>query len=167
MMPLNWEGVFVAALIPPVIRFVWYHPGLFGQAWMDAAGVTRDKPKWARTLVVLGLSVVFGFLIASILMPLVVHQIHVFSIVQSDPAYGKEGARVTLWLKDFMAEYGNSSRTFRHGAVHGAITGLCFATPMIAINALLERRGLSYILINGGYWTVSLALMGAIVCGWR
>ncbi len=89
-MPLNWEGVFVAALIPSVIRFVWYHPGLFGKAWIDAAGMTQEKPKWARTPVVRGLSVVFGFLIASILMPLVIYQIHVFSIVQSDPAYGKE-----------------------------------------------------------------------------
>ena len=152
-MPLNWEGAFVAAFIPLIVRFVWDHPGLFGKAWRAAEGVNPSGPKWARIVVVAGLSLVLGFLMASIVMPLVIHQIHVFSIVQSDPAYGKEGARVTLWLEDFMREYGESHRTFKHGAVHGAIAGLCFATPMIAINALFERRGLQYILINGGYWT--------------
>ncbi len=166
-MPLNWDGVFVAAFIPLIVRLVWDHSGLLGKTWRDAAGVNPDEPEWARTAAVAGLSLVFGFLMASIVMPLVIHQIHVFSIVQGDPAYGKEDARVTLWLEDFLREYGDSHRTFKHGAVHGAIAGLCFATPMIAINALFERRGLKYILITSGYWTICLALMGAIVCGWR
>jgi hypothetical protein len=100
-------------------------------------------------------------------MPLTIHQIHVFSIMQGDPEYGKEGAAVTLWLRDFMAEHGDKYRTFEHGAVHGAIAGLCFAAPMVATSALFERRGWRHVLVNGGYWTVRLSLMGAIVCGWR
>jgi hypothetical protein len=32
---------------------------------------------------------------------------------------------------------------------------------------LFERRPWSYLLINGGYMTVALVLMGAILGGWR
>jgi hypothetical protein len=39
-------------------------------------------------------------------------------------------------------------------------------TPVIAINGMFERKSWKYILINGLYWTVSLTIMGAIVCGW-
>ena len=34
-------------------------------------------------------------------------------------------------------------------------------------NALFERKGAMYILINAGYWIVTLGIMGGIVCGWR
>jgi hypothetical protein len=37
----------------------------------------------------------------------------------------------------------------------------------IAIVSQFERRPWSYVLINGGYLTVSLTLMGAILGAWR
>ncbi|MFH2006563.1 MAG: DUF1761 domain-containing protein [bacterium] len=166
-MPLNWKGVLVAAFIPVVIRLIWYHPRVLGRVWMNAAGVTQEKPTRARTLWVGGLTLVFGVLMAAALLPMVIHQIHVFSSMQGDPAYGKEGAKVTLWLQSFMSEHGDKFRTFKHGALHGAIAGLFFAAPMVATNALLERRGWKYILISAGYWTVTLTLMGAVLCGWK
>jgi len=33
--------------------------------------------------------------------------------------------------------------------------------------ALFERRPLSYILINVGYWVVSFVVMGVILAAWR
>jgi len=37
----------------------------------------------------------------------------------------------------------------------------------LGIVALFERRPLSYSLINGGYLTLALTLMGAILGAWR
>lgn len=67
----------------------------------------------------------------------------------------------------FMTEYGDAFRTFKHGALHGFITGVFIALPITAINALFEQKSWKYILINAGYWIVSLTNMGAIICGWK
>jgi len=40
----------------------------------------------------------------------------------------------------FMADYGTAFRTFKHGALHGFLTGLLFITPTIGVNALFEKR---------------------------
>ena len=66
----------------------------------------------------------------------------------------------------FMADYGTAFRTFKHGALHGTIAGLFIALPIIGTNALFERKSAKYIFINSGYWIVTLAIMGGIVCGW-
>jgi hydrogenase maturation factor len=34
----------------------------------------------------------------------------------------------------------------------------------VGINALFERRGGKYILVHVGYWIVTLALIGGVVC---
>jgi hypothetical protein len=58
-------------------------------------------------------------------------------------------------------------RSFGHGALHGAIGAIFFVLPVLGINALFERKGWKYILINVGYWVVTLTIMGAIICGWK
>ena len=55
-------------------------------------------------------------------------------------------------------------RTFKHGALHGTMAGIFIALPILGTNALFERKGWKYILINTGYWTVTLAIMGGIIC---
>ena len=66
----------------------------------------------------------------------------------------------------FMADYGAAFRTFKHGALHGAMTGVLLAFPIVAINALFERKSWKYISIHAGYWIVTLSGIGAILCGW-
>lgn len=63
-----------------------------------------------------------------------------------------------------MDKYGNNFRTFKHGAFHGTIGGFFFATPVLCINALFERKSFIYIAINAGYWIITLALMGGVIC---
>lgn len=65
-----------------------------------------------------------------------------------------------------MANYGENYRTFKHGALHGAMTGIFIALPILATQAMFERKSLKYVLINAGYWIITLALMGGIVCQW-
>ena len=67
----------------------------------------------------------------------------------------------------FMEEFGNEFRTFKHGALHGVLAGVFFFFPVIAINGMFERKSWKYIFINTGYWVISLAIMGAIICSWR
>jgi hypothetical protein len=36
--------------------------------------------------------------------------------------------------------------------------------PILATNALFERKGFKYIAINAAYWIITLAVMGGIIC---
>lgn len=47
------------------------------------------------------------------------------------------------------------------------LAGFGWATLSMAIIALFERRPASYIFINGGYITISFAVMGLILGLWR
>ena len=53
------------------------------------------------------------------------------------------------------------------GATAGFLAGFGWVFMGIAIVSLFERRRLSYVLINGGYLTIALVVMGAILGGWR
>jgi hypothetical protein len=57
------------------------------------------------------------------------------------------------------AEYG----TFGHGAFHGALIALFVGIPILCTNALYEQRSWKYMLINAGYWLITLAVMGGIL----
>jgi hypothetical protein len=67
-------------------------------------------------------------------------------------------------VSDFLKRYGSNFRTFKHGVLHGTISGIMLATPVIGVNALFERKGFKYVAINAGFWIVSFALMGGVVC---
>ena len=67
----------------------------------------------------------------------------------------------------FMADYGNAFRTFKHGALHGFSGGLFIVLPITAINGLFEQKSWKYILVNAGFWIVSMTIMGSIICGWK
>jgi hypothetical protein len=49
----------------------------------------------------------------------------------------------------------------------GLAAGLGWAALGLGVVALFERRPWSYLLVNGGYLTVSFAAMGAILGAWR
>jgi hypothetical protein len=53
------------------------------------------------------------------------------------------------------------------GATAGFLAGLGWVALGIATIALFERRSWKYILINGGYMTVSFTVMGVILGAWR
>jgi hypothetical protein len=53
------------------------------------------------------------------------------------------------------------------GATAGFLAGFGWVAMGIGIVSLFERRPFTYVLVNGGYLTVALVLMGAILGGWR
>jgi hypothetical protein len=165
-MDSNFFVIFLSALIPLFIGFIYYSPKLFGTIWMQEAGVTEEKLKGGNMAKILLLAYVFSVMLGSVLMYLVIHQLSVLSILANTPGINDPNSEVSLWLKDFMAKYGNNFRTFKHGALHGVISALFFAWPIVGINALFERRGAKYIAIHVGYWVITLALMGGVICQW-
>ena len=73
------------------------------------------------------------------------------------------GTALTLNVQHGGPEY----QTFKHGAYHGAMTGIFMAIPIIGVPAMFEMKSWSYILINAGYWILTMAVMGGIICAWH
>jgi len=167
MVQINFLAVMVAALIPLVIGFIWYNPKVFGNAWMKAADVNQDKMQGANMPLVFGLTFVFSFFVAMAMNFMVIHQMHVASILMNEPGLHEPGSELNTWIIGFMQKYGNNFRTFKHGALHGTIGGIMIAFPVIGVNALFERKTFKYIAINAGFWIVCFALMGGIICAWQ
>ncbi len=157
---------FVTALVPLILGFVWYNPKTFGTAWMKEAEMTDEKMKGANMLLIFGLTYVLGLLASVALGFTVIHQMHLYSILAEEPGINDPNSEIGMYVADFMAKYGNNFRTFKHGALHGTLTGIFLALPVLAVNALFERKSWRYILINAGFWVVCFALMGGILCAW-
>ena len=163
-MEVNFLVVLGAALVPMVVGFIWYHKKVFGTAWMKAAGVTEESAQGANMALIFGVTFVLSILLAFTLQGVVIHQFSLTGFLNQQPDYNNEGSESRALLDRIMGLYGNSFRTFKHGALHGALSGVFFAVPILGINALFERKGFKYIAVNGGYWIVTLALMGGVIC---
>ncbi len=161
-MEMNFIAVLVAATSTLVVGAVWYSPMLFANIWMKESGLTEEELKKGNMLKIFGLTFLFSVMIAMIMQILSIHQFGALGMI-GGPDY-IETAKPSYAA--FMADYGTAFRTFKHGALHGFMSGLFFAFPLIAINGLFERKSWKYIFIHAGYWTVSMTIMGAIVCGW-
>lgn len=157
----NFLALIVAALSTLVVGFIWYNPKVFGTIWMRETGMTEEKAKGANMILVMGMTIFYGFLIAMVLQFLVIHQYGALGMVGGDPSLAKPS------YASFMADYGVAFRTFKHGMLHGFISGLFFALPVVGTGALYERRTWKYTLVCGGYWVVSCMLMGGIICAWQ
>jgi len=164
MTELNWLVVFGSALVPLAVGALWYGP-LFGKAWMVQADMTEEKIMSANMMKIYGLAIVFSGMLAIALTPIVIHQMGVYSTLQN-LGVDTPGSETNLFLQDFMSKYGTNFRTFKHGALHGFITGLFIFLPVLGTNALFERKSWKYIFINVGYWAVSAMLMGGIISAW-
>lgn len=165
-MEVNFKIIALAALVPLVIGFIWYNPKTLGNMWMKAAGLTEESLKDFNMAKVFILTYVFSFMAGLVLQSMVIHQYGVFSALMNEPGFGEKGSEIMLYIEDFMSKYGNNFRTFGHGALHGTIAGLFLILPVIAVNGLYEKKSFAYIAINTGFWTLSLALMGGIICAY-
>jgi MFS family permease len=53
------------------------------------------------------------------------------------------------------------------GTLFGFLAGMPWVAAAITINALYEQKSWQYILINGGYWTVTFTLMVVVLGTWH
>lgn len=161
-MPTNWYMFLVAALIPIIIGFIYYHKKAFGVPWMKLNGFTEEGlQEGANMGVILGVTYIFSIMFAFILSSFVIHQGGVFSMLY--PGIMEAGSAEQLLFNDLMSKYGDSGRDFKHGAIHGVMVTVFAILPILGINALFERRGFKYIFIHVGYWLVCLVLMGGLL----
>jgi len=165
-MEFNLLMVALAALVPLVMGFIWYGPMLFKNAWMKEVGFTDESMQGANMALIFGLSYVLSFLLAFLLQTLVIHQFGAQSVLYAEPGFAEKTGEAYTYFQDFMMKYGDRFRTFKHGALHGALTGVFIVLPVMGTNALFERKSFKYVAINVGYWIVTLAIMGGILCQW-
>lgn len=161
-MEINFQAFFVSALITLLVGFVWYHPKVFGTVWMKESNLTEEDLKKGNMLKIFGLCYFFSVLIATTVMTLTIHQMGALGMI-GGPAKANEALPS---YTAFMADYSNAFRTYKHGALHGFMSGIFFVFPLISINGLFERKSWKYIFIHSGYWIITLTSMGAIICGW-
>lgn len=161
-MPINFYMWFVAALIPMIVGAIYYHDKVFGSAWKRSNGFSDADLEGGNMAMILGLSYLLSVLLASMVTGLVIHQANVFQMML--PEVMASGSEAQQQFTDLMAQYGDRYRDFKHGALHGGFLALLIALPIIGINSLFERRGWKYVLIHTGYWLITLALMGGLLC---
>ena len=74
---------------------------------------------------------------------------------------------LTLVMSLNLAMFLNAPTTTAFGAAAGFAAGFGWVAMGIAIISLFERRPWSYVFINGGFLTIALTVMGAILGAWR
>lgn len=160
-MGINFIALIVAAVVTLVTGFIWYHPKVFGTIWMKENNLTQEKLRTGNMLKIFGFTYLFSLMITMTLMSLTIHQSGAIGMIGGPPMV--ESAKPSFTA--FMADYGTAFRTFKHGSLHGFMAGLFFALPIIGINGLFERKSWKYIFVHAGFWMLTLALMGGIICG--
>jgi hypothetical protein len=81
--------------------------------------------------------------------------------------FGASFVLCLLMAGNLAAFLGDPSVDLGFAVAASAAAGLGWAAFGLAVVALFERRGLTYILVNGGYLTVSFVAMGLILGAWR
>lgn len=158
VLEIKYWIVLVAAFVPLIIGSIWYNPKVLGNAWMNAAGLNEEKLKDANMILIFGLTYFFSCLIGFILITITVHQTGFKSMVMgADESTQKLAERLLDITK-------MNYRTFKHGMLHGIITGVFLSFPILAIVSIFEQKKWNYIIINAGFWIISLGIMGGIVC---
>ena len=131
------EGIFwpilAAGIASVLIGWVWYHPKVFGTAWMRAANLSpeavEDGKKKMPFLVLAGL-------LASMLIAWIMNTL---------------GARIGIF--DWIGAVVDLALWLWLG----------FVAPILLGSVLWERKPLKYYLINAGYWLVSFVVMAVIL----
>lgn len=143
----NFVAVAVAALIPMVMGFIYYHPAVMGNRWMRANGFSQESitpPQPAMYILALAVSFLLSF----------------FLMLWSTGNGGMDPGQVT-------APDGHSYVTFGHGVVHGVLFSITVLLPIFVTSKIFEMRSWSWCFVNWGYWAVTACLMCGLLSAWR
>jgi hypothetical protein len=133
-------AVIAAALAGFLIGGLWYSPLLLGERWMAAAQVTPERIAASNKPRTFGLAFI-ALLIMSYCLAMFIGPIPEISEGFYTPS--------------------------QQGAFYGFLAGFGWVFFAFVVVGLFELRSRNYILINGGYWIVTMTSMGAILGGWR
>ncbi|MCB0534710.1 MAG: DUF1761 domain-containing protein [Lewinellaceae bacterium] len=169
-MEINLIAIIVAALVPMALGFIWYHSKVFGTVWMNAAGMTEEKIKSGNMALIFGLSFLFSIMLAMEMNSVAIHDAFIYGATYyatNRTMQPEAGSELAQWVEYYQNNLAASNHTFAHGSFHGMLFGIFLALPVMATNALFERKSFKYVAVNVGYWIVCLAIMGGIVAAWR
>jgi hypothetical protein len=164
MTPPNFYVVIASALIPLVVGFIWYNKNVMGTIWMAESGYNPETAKQPNMVAIMGLSLLFSILLAGSLLPTVIHQMGLSSMLMDEPALKDPNSELSKTVADLMAKYGTNYRSFKHGAMHGFLTSIFLVLPVIGTTALYEQKSAKYVAVHVGYWAICLTLMGGVIC---
>lgn len=142
---------------------IYYHPAIVGAAWMKENGFTTESFEGNNMAKMLGLAYLASLFIAFALLPIVIHQIGIMSVLMEHPGFDTADGASRLVYADLMANYGETSRNFGHGMFHGILTGLLLAGGAVGLNAIFEQRSFKYWAIHTIYFMITLGLMGGAI----
>ncbi len=134
---INLWAVLIATLSCFVIGWLWYGP-LFGKAWMSTVHLTEDEIQQSNMAKTFGLAFLFQLIMA----------FNLAMFFHGSPESHE------------MINAGS-------GAFYGFLTGFGWIFFALAVSSLFEQKSWKYILINGGYWTVTFTVMGTILGAWK
>ena len=159
----NFLVLIGVAFIPLILGYIWFHPNVFGgKTWQTLANLTDEQMNSEIKPWQLLLTILLNFLIAFGVFICTVHQTHVLGITGPDVDAFKGGVAL-----EFMQTYGDNFQTFSHGIAHGL--GICllfFVIPILGYAVIFERKRFKYLLVNAGFWGISLVLMAGIISKW-
>ncbi len=167
-MEINYWAVLSAAFIPLLVGAIWYNPKVLGSRWMLLAKLNEADLKNGKMAVLFGVSFILALMLAFYMPVATIHQWSIYSLMMNDlqsadPSVQSAAQNTAAQL---MSQYGSEFRTFGHGMLHGFMLSLFVVFPVMATNALFERKSWAYIFLNWGYWAISIMLMGGVVCQW-
>jgi len=156
----------VAALVPIVVGFIWYNPMVFGNILIKANGKeNREKPSPGKLVFSLLVTYLASFFIASrVLGSIVIHQHGFHGMLANQPDLNVPGTDLYNTVHGLLDKYGSNFRTFKHGALHGSLTGLFLVFPILGIIAVHEPKPFIWVAIHSAFWIACLAIMGGIIC---
>ncbi len=131
---INYLAVLSAAVAGWAFGAIWYMA--FANSWMAAVGTTREKIEHANQQPGGYLPFVFAF-IACVIMAWV--------------------------LAGIIGHLGPGQVTLRNGVISGLFCWLGFVITTLLVNNSFAMRPRILLVIDGGYWLLVLALMGAII----
>lgn len=140
---MSYLPIIVAGLIPMALGMIWYSDALFGKAWRDSIGMTKEQEAGGNMGLRMGLAAFLSIVLAFILKGL---------------QFASHGGA------EKMAEAGDMN--FGHGAFHGLLIGAMLAMPVLVNNGLFEQKSTKNLLINAGYWILAITLMTGLLNAW-
>jgi len=159
----NFLVLFGCAFIPFTVAVIWFHPKVFGgEKWKILANLTDEQNNKPIMPLQLALSILLNFFVSFGIFSVTVHATHVLAITGPNPEALQTGSGLA-----FMQEYGGNFQTLQHGIGHGLIFGLlCFVIPILGYAVIFERKSFKYLLVNAGFWGISLTIMAMIISKW-
>ena len=129
---------------------------------MRVANLTEAQHNTPIKPVQLLASIALNFLLSFGVFIITVHQTHVLALTGPDLDAFKGGTALA-----FMEEYGDNFHTLSHGVSHGIVIGLFFfVLPILGYAVIFERKSFKYLLVNAGFWGISLVIMACIISRW-